>query len=580
MLDYSSNNKKIGKGNAMGKFLEKLKSRRMLPTRFMFAGFLLISLFLSFGEFLIVIMTASLDWPGWIENILVVMVYLFIGIPFIWWLYDQTEPVSSFPFATGHEANHKVKLITVHGTFAGDKSETGTAWWQLGSAFLQDLGERLDLDPSRVEVIPFQWELGPNSEATRRAAGEALYEYLKFSEDSQYANDYYLLGHSHGGSVIYSMLLHSIVKGSPLNRLKCWCTVGTPFLDYRRNRWLFQRLEGISLAVLTTGIVAPLLGLVVLTSAAFNANDIADDDYILKLVGISLMFYGFVSIAGLYAYEKIYKSWHSTAQKKKAAEEYSHSWLGLWHKEDEAIGALSNIKTLATPIVQKTFLQPFVRIALLLTVVGFGAYLAYDVTMNDADLMKELSENLMADFDLGFWTALGITGLTIVVFLLFAFIFSIIFSFWSVALGRPLANIINGFIWSSVRQLAWGDDLVKEDVSEVCSHPPEFVNKYGPIPDSVAAPLSSKIEKHAGGTLQKMRDKLGMAQNSDAVTSLNPDLSESLTGPELIHTSYFNVKEFVNLLALGLSQAGLGDLKEGFAKTTERDNLMAWIKDR
>ena len=102
-------------------------------------------------------------------------------------------------------------------------------------------------------------EYGPNSESGRRAAGEGLHGLLK-SYDAA-GRDYYLLGHSHGGSVIYNALLHSVAKDAPLQRLKAWCTVGTPFLDYQPNRRLYSRLSTTGLTLYSTAIGALLFAL-------------------------------------------------------------------------------------------------------------------------------------------------------------------------------------------------------------------------------------------------------------------------------------------------------------------------------
>ena len=73
-------------------------------------------------------------------------------------------------------ASPLTKLVTVHGTGAGHKECTGERWWQRGSPFLAELAKRLNLDPARVEIVPFHWDLGPNSETGRRAASRAQAE--------------------------------------------------------------------------------------------------------------------------------------------------------------------------------------------------------------------------------------------------------------------------------------------------------------------------------------------------------------------------------------------------------------------
>jgi hypothetical protein len=55
--------------------------------------------------------------------------------------------------------------------------------------------------------------------------------------------NYCLLGHSHGGSVVANALLHASKKGYPLYHLRRWITVGTPYIETRRRFALFSRLR-------------------------------------------------------------------------------------------------------------------------------------------------------------------------------------------------------------------------------------------------------------------------------------------------------------------------------------------------
>lgn len=54
---------------------------------------------------------------------------------------------------------------------------------------------------------------------------------------------------------------------------------------------------------------------------------------------------------------------------------------------------------------------------------------------------------------------------------------------------------------------------------------------------------------------------LGMAENSGRPADLRSELSESLNWQELIHTSYFEVPEFVDLLAQSLKNVGIDKTK-------------------
>jgi hypothetical protein len=132
------------------------------------------------------------------------------------------------------------KLITVHGTNAGNPNDEGEHWWQKNSPFQKRLAEWLDLDG--VVIQPFHWEEGPNSEVKRRKAGKRLFNRLRALEETD--EDYYLIGHSHGGSVIYHALLAASASSHNLRGLRSWMTVGTPFV-HTKPRWLFWRLGNL-----------------------------------------------------------------------------------------------------------------------------------------------------------------------------------------------------------------------------------------------------------------------------------------------------------------------------------------------
>jgi hypothetical protein len=276
----------------------------------------------------------------------------------------------------------RVKLVTVHGTGAGHSEDKGHEWWQHGSSFQQELAKRLHLDPERIEIVPFHWQLGPNSETARRAAGRALYQLLRGYDKS--GEDYYLIGHSHGGSVIHDAMLHSVSNGRRFERLKSWCTIGTPFLDYQPTRFLFSRLGTKGLTLYTTAMGSLLFTTMCMVALFFNftptiqfAKDKLGDFAFLLFHGpkiISIAIYGIIGLATLFAVTRFGGGRYSQNHKKKVANHYGDRWLGLWHHDDEAISALSNVRILKGPIVPSTFLMPVIAIYLpvLLAISPFG----------------------------------------------------------------------------------------------------------------------------------------------------------------------------------------------------------------
>ena len=604
--------------------------------------------------------------------------------------------------------DQRVKLITVHGTGAGDTSRFGDGWWQLESTFLTDLGQRLELDvnPDSGEVFPFQWEQGPNSEKQRRAAGTQLYQTMLHCEAS--GAQYTVVGHSHGGSVLYHALLQSVDHDTPLKNLKGWCTVGTPFLDYRPNTFLFQRLHGLGLAFYASGAISVFLGFCVWVNLLVRGEHAT-----LEAMRNALFLFGVLSIAGLYIFEYFRKSWFTDSQKKKVAEWYSERWLGLWHAEDEAISALKNIKLVKVPIIKDDFLKPLIAMTQVVIMVIIGAYFVRDIWLNDAaslynvlligeseesELATQLTETsfqlemayqtastpeMVAQLDaakvnLEFATELGYTieeaelavqleattGLmeqlaatselleyasqlaatsegpemvaqlattieenelasqvaaqlasqlattiadpelaaqvaeaneefktdeafffgaifgSIIILFIFITAGTYVLRFLAWLTGKPLSWILNKILWASVRQEVWGDDLLKEDVRAIRPLPAEFNKNPGPLPESVARPLRMFSEQNAIQTLYNVRRVLGMSDETVTAPELQSNLTESLKWEELIHTSYFKVPEFVDLLAIGLHQTGLVALKQDFAMTPERVQLSEWCKRR
>ncbi|MEM8678887.1 MAG: hypothetical protein AAGF97_05950, partial [Planctomycetota bacterium] len=147
--------------------------------------------------------------------------------------------------ASAHSQDHPEELaILVHGTFAAADSDDGDKWWQAGSQESMELQKRL---PDHVRIAAgeevFHWS-GENGERARSKAAFKLIEHLRPLEEA--GKSYHLVGHSHGGSVIWNALKFTTLAGKPLQGLKSWTTVGTPFLHHSsRKPWHFWNLVGV-----------------------------------------------------------------------------------------------------------------------------------------------------------------------------------------------------------------------------------------------------------------------------------------------------------------------------------------------
>lgn len=123
------------------------------------------------------------------------------------------------------------EIIRIHGTAAALDSDAGDAWWQHGSSLQIHLARLAGKEAELIfPTASFHWS-GANSERERRAAGERFCrEWLLPRE--QAGVRFYVVAHSHDGSVLWHALEAATERGAPLKHFLGACTVGTPFLHY------------------------------------------------------------------------------------------------------------------------------------------------------------------------------------------------------------------------------------------------------------------------------------------------------------------------------------------------------------
>ncbi len=494
--------------------------------------------------------------------------------------------------------DRRVKLITVHGTGGGrTKDDDPLAnpeplvkkWWEPGSDFLEQLFDRLGLEEADVEIEPFEWfmdENGPNSEAKRRESGRHLYHLL--AETNDQGRDFYLIGHSHGGSVIYSALLRAVRRKKMLDHLKGWCTVGTPYLDYRPNRFLFQRLGNFALSAYTAGRIALILlvffiGLIALIAITDGIS--SGDGAEMILVLLSLGFFAIPCIAIIFFLERRRDSRFVGHHKQKLYETYGGRWIGLWHRDDEAISALYNIRNVTAPIVPPTFLDPIISTAqftlmILLVIVAFGGLFLENEFVSDQweqHLMAPIGQVADREIPDQVFVILNISFKFCAFFLVF-WAGAWFLRKFALLIGRPVSRMLNKIIWTSVREGAWGDDIIPERVRSITPHPPEFDEWYDPLPEPIDSELAIYSNKAAFKTLEKVRAVLGMsAADEQTKADIKAALADTLEWDELIHTAYFEVPAFIDTIAMGFAKVGMvDDVKTVALGPDDRARLDAW----
>lgn len=238
-------------------------------------------------------------------------------------------------------------ILLIHGTGGGRPITFGSQrhWWQLDSAFAMGLAHDLEgSDPGRFRVTDvFRWgDGGANSESVRRTAGVDLERVLRdFDSKGQ---RYHLVGHSHGGSVIWHALVHSVASGrKPLTNLASWTTVGTPYLEFRPDPFsLWPALPLVAAILATFALWLQYPDLLSNAGAAWQFTEdraglIALMVLVLALLAGTVMsclsLLGFLIAQGRYLVIR--------GAEKRAARVYAEFFLPLFHPEDEPINGLA-----------------------------------------------------------------------------------------------------------------------------------------------------------------------------------------------------------------------------------------------
>ena len=295
----------------------------------------------------------------------------------------------------GNQSTKEELVIFVHGTFAGDRSgrDEGERWWQRGSKTWSWFQEHL---PTGI-VLPdesmhlFHWS-GNNSQTERFAASTKLLAQLIHLERE--GRRYHLVGHSHGGSIIWEALVSSVeIRARPrvplpdelreelgikslkshfryplprlsftpsevyewlkLPGLQTWTTIGTPFLHHLpRKKFLIRGWPDSKFSILGSGreLLGRLLLVVIVIVAAYllgvDALTLVGEliSNKVKLPGVIAFVIFLIALLG-YRRRVILRNLTEALIERERTACYaflffSERWLGIWSPLDEAIASL------------------------------------------------------------------------------------------------------------------------------------------------------------------------------------------------------------------------------------------------
>jgi hypothetical protein len=477
------------------------------------------------------------------------------------------------------EAETDEVAILVHGTFAGDDEDAGEKWWQENSSVACEFERLL---PARVRVAAgkevFHWS-GDNGERARSKAAVQLLEHLKPLEEAGKA--YHLVGHSHGGSVIWNALRMSTLASKPLRGMKSWTTVGTPFLHHRsRNPWHFKNLiavvlglallrpafRGVSalVALLWDAVCGRQVAITLITDAEAGYSAVLRAPFLAlaEKIGISvertatgirlggfdpsgdlslaqylfttsegvillcivvLAIYVFLHLA-IMCVRPVIESFRIFAEsrlQRRAFSRYGPRWLGIWSPDDEAINGLRATLDLSMSFVRK--MTPSDRVFL-------------------SDNLSLISRPL-------YW--------------LFAPLFNLV--------CRPA---INTFVRGLLIRSAQGNDRPTAQVFAVAPFPAPEADQAPPLPELLRQEILREADRNASAIAPKLRRLLGSPSFTSGLESFGAELS----GREMVHTSYFDHEEILQLISYNIA-CPQGDTALVANQGQVTGSLLAWFAE-
>ena len=428
-------------------------------------------------------------------------------------------------------------IITVHGTNAGDKDkkDEGERWWQRGSVFEKHIRELVTGENAELNFQPYHWN-GANSEVSRRNAGEELFEIAKDMEARE--EPYCFVGHSHGGSVISHSLLKASSEDNSLPHLRKWITTATPFINTKKNKLLYARLNVYGKALYLSFLLYGLL----LSIAVW----LEPPDNILNIFETIIVFIPIFFVHGMLIRLNSRKLYGFAQRSRRLYSEYFPGrWNCFYHKNDEAIQGLKVVKDVNYAIFPKQFaVSTFVRTSLIITplliviimlspslakflINNIGIYISRESDIGDELLAfepnkigKSITDLLGVSRDvldthitkpllniinsLWFGELVGTSVYIAAPYVLIAialFIVSLISIFVMRLLGivasLGLSHGLNSLTWGQIRKSAFGDDAREARALAAQECPAWLPRGSSPLPDGLGDKIAQFSDEQA-----------------------------------------------------------------------------------
>ncbi|WP_201841425.1 hypothetical protein [Microvirga zambiensis] len=496
----------------------------------------------------------------------------------------------------------------VHGTGATGP-EKGSSWWQRGSFFEEDLSALVDADGTGLKFEHIIWD-GYNSEMSRFAASEALRNRLLTLERQD--ENYCLLGHSHGGSVVASALLNASKQGHPLRHLRRWITVGTPYIETRRQFALFSRLKPWARAGYLLFLFTAITWTSFAISLLFSELDNPAFDRMVLFGGPSLLAVLYLIL--LLSQPKKVKL-YGFKLPPEAAQTLLGKWFPLYHLDDEALNALHLVRSAKISLFDTNFAVPALSFMSLISVpilmYALSQWTVYEDFAAQVGTWVSLAPTPKAQ--LGRLEAFARENLSVIAyptihilhmlewvgispnnqaaqsrmvlgFALFAGTLGGLFGLWLASIlinllvvvlaqyiSSALSWLLNRMTHTRIRTISLGGDALGEEVIAADSAPGWVGGRGKPLPEDLANEISHLSDAAAAEALKRIRTQIATLALAGDGNMLN-----FLTWRELVHTSYFYVPGFRKLIAYIISQSTGFRASRAFTQDPDYHTVAGW----
>ncbi len=444
-------------------------------------------------------------------------------------------------------AGSRIAIVTVHGT--GDTAEgpDGEKWFQRGSHFAEALKQRLSGRGVEAELVPFLWS-GANSTFEREKAAESLAAAVKRMTPKY--SGVHLIAHSHGGNVANGaalLLRWGRQKQRAQEKIASLTTIGTPFLNSRSSAMQSMgglMFLGVTLASVPLYLISTLLLLLWILG-------VADPLEISKGLGALsdhgwLIFWSCTLAVGIPLWQMLrlaLRRWRHIIRPRSAAGAHA-SVFSVWHANDEAISFLQQIEGLP--------LEPFPLGSVLRgsrgAATSAGVLAVVVGALSPAIiLLANLFGWIAAPWASPYWFWTSTLTILFATPLLFAAIY-LLLRLIAGSAGEVVARPrLNNWIAGVLRGIAFGKDS-DQAIGEVNTKSHTHMTKEHKIEGPVAQRMQANAEAAAAKLIERYRWAL-FTVGADTNGPLANLATDAMTWSSLIHTTYFDQPEVVDLIA-------------------------------